>query len=212
MEHDLSSYMLYAEWEPERQYRFEADSAAFRSIMGNESKSLKQEFKIKGMEEYGSIFVNVILPDTGVVVQLMNKSDKLVAEVRADSTGRADFYYLKAAEYYMRCYIDRNGNNKWDTGNYAEGLQPEEVFYFPKPMNLKAQWDLEQDWNVRSIDRSKQKPLAITKQKPDKKKSTTDRNKQREEERRNAKKGSSSRQSGSSGFGGSSFGGGGMGF
>lgn len=212
VEHDLSSYMLYAEWEPERQYRFEADSAAFRSIMGNESKSLKQEFKIKGMEEYGSIFVNVILPDTGVVVQLMNKSDKLVAEVRADSTGRADFYYLKAAEYYMRCYIDRNGNNKWDTGNYAEGLQPEEVFYFPKPMNLKAQWDLEQDWNVRSIDRSKQKPLAITKQKPDKKKSTTDRNKQREEERRNAKKGSSSRQSGSSGFGGSSFGGGGMGF
>ena len=212
VEHDLRSYMLYAEWEPEKQYRFEADSAAFRSIMGNESKAVKQEFKIKGMEEYGSIFVNVILPDTGVVVQLMNKSDKVVAEVRADSAGRADFYYLKAAEYYMRCYIDRNGNNKWDTGNYAEGLQPEEVFYFPKPMNLKAQWDLEQDWNVRSIDRSKQKPEAITKQKPDKKKSTTDRNKQREEERRNAKKGTSSRQSGSSGFGGNSFGGGGMGF
>ena len=212
VEHDLRSYMLYAEWEPEKQYRFEADSAAFRSIMGNESKAVKQEFKIKGMEEYGSIFVNVILPDTGVVVQLMNKSDKVVAEVRADSTGRADFYYLKAAEYYMRCFIDRNGNNKWDTGNYAEGLQPEEVFYFPKPMNLKAQWDLEQDWNVRSIARSKQKAEAITKQKPDKKKSTMDRNKQREEERRNAKKGTSSRQSSGSGFGGGGFGGGGMGF
>ena len=112
----------------------------------------------------------------------------------------------------MRCFIDRNGNNKWDTGNYAEGLQPEEVFYFPKPMNLKAQWDLEQDWNVRSIARSKQKAEAITKQKPDKKKSTMDRNKQREEERRNAKKGTSSRQGSGSGFGGGGFGGGGMGF
>ena len=211
VEHDLRSYMLYAEWEPEKQYRFEADSAAFKSIMGKEAKAIKQEFKVKGMEEFGSIFVNVILPDTGVVVQLMNKSDKVVAEVRADTTGRADFYYLRAGEYYMRCFIDRNGNNKWDTGNYAEGLQAEEVFYFPKPMNLKAQWDLEQDWNVRSIDRSKQKAEAITKQKPDKQRAKIDRNKQREEERRNAKRGTSSRQN-SSGFGGGGFGGGGLGF
>jgi len=202
LEDNQRTYVLYAEWEPKEQYRFEADSAAFRSILGHESKSMKQEFKVRSMEEFGSIFIHAILPDTGVVIQLMNRSDKVVVEARADSTGRADFFYMKPSEYYLRCFIDKNGNGIWDTGNYAEGLQPEEVFYFPKPLTLKAQWDLEQDWDVRGINRAKQKPEAITKQKPDKEKSVKSKNKRREEEKRNAKKGTSNRNS-SSGLGGS---------
>ena len=201
VEHNQSSYMLYAEWEPEQQYQFVADSAAFLSIMGHESKPMKNEFKVRSLEEFGSIFVHAIIPDTNVVVQVMNRSDKVVAEQRADSTGRADVYYLKPAEYYLRCFIDRNGNGLWDTGEYATGRQPEDVFYFPKPLTLKAQWDMEQDWDVKSIERAKQKALAITKQKPDKAKSVKDRNRQREEEKRNGKKGTSNSRSNSNSMG-----------
>ncbi len=184
-EYDNKSYVLYAEWEPKEQYRFVADSAAFHSVMQHSTKAMKLEFKVKSQEEYGSIFVHTILPDTGVVVQLMSKGDKVVAEQRADSLGNADFFYIKPSEYYLRCFIDRNGNGVWDTGNYAEGLQAEEVFYFPKPLALKAQWELEQDWNVRGIERAKQKPLEITKQKPDKQKSVRNKNLERDKERKN---------------------------
>lgn len=185
------SYVLYAEWEPEQQYRFEADSAAFTNVFHNVSKSMKNEFKVRSLEEYGSIFIHTLLPDTGVVVQLMNHSDKVTAELRADSDGRADFYYLRPADYFVRCFIDRNGNGKWDTGNYAQGVQPEEVFYFPKPIKLKAQWDMEQEWDVRGIERTKQKPLTITKQKPDKEKTVKSKNKEREEMKRKGQKGGS---------------------
>ena len=121
----------------------------------------------------------------------MNHSDKVTAELRADSDGRADFYYLRPADYFVRCFIDRNGNGKWDTGNYAQGVQPEEVFYFPKPIKLKAQWDMEQEWDVRGIERTKQKPLTITKQKPDKEKTVKSKNKEREEMKRKGQKGES---------------------
>ncbi len=184
-DNDRRSYTLYAEWDSKEEYRFTADSAAFRGVMGCVSKAQKQEFRIKKDEEFGSLFVHVILPDTGAVVQLLNRSAKVVATQRADKDGRADFFYLRPGDYYMRCFIDANGNGIWDTGEYASGRQPEEVFYFPKPMTLKANWDLEQDWDVKSIERTKQKPEALTKQKADKKKTTAhERNVKREEEKK----------------------------
>ena len=76
------------------------------------------------------------------------------------------------------------------------------MFYFPKPIEVKAKWDIEQDWNIRSIETCKQKPLEITKQKPDKKKDIKSRNREREEEKKKGRSGSSSSQSsGSSSFG-----------
>ena len=186
VENNKKSYRLYAEWESKQQYRFVADSAAFTNIYGVSSKTIRQEFKVKAEEEFGSIFIHTLLPDSHVVVQLMNKTDKVVAQTKATPEGRADFFYLKPADYYVRCFIDANQNGVWDTGNYKEGLQPEEVFYFPKPISLKAMWDIEQDWEVRSIEKTKQKPMEITKQKPDKKKTVKDRNKEREQQKANA--------------------------
>lgn len=179
---DKRSYTLYAEWESKEQYRFVADSAAFVSVLGKESRTIKQEFRVKKDEEYGSIFINVIAADTGAVVQLVGKSDKPVAVQRADKDGHANFFYIKPGEYYVKCFIDANGNDIWDTGDYRSGVQPEEVFYFPKPITLKANWDMEQDWNIRAIERTKQKPKVLLKAKGDKKKkSVHEKNLEREQ-------------------------------
>ena len=80
----------------------------------------------------------------------------------------------------MRCFIDDDEDGVWDTGEYDKGVQPEQVFYFPKPIRIKAKWDVEQDWAPYNIPRIGQKPLEITKQKPDKEKKVKERNKERE--------------------------------
>lgn len=182
-ENSNKAYTLYAEWEPGRKYRFVMDTAAVVSALGHESKYSKQEFRVRGNDEFGSIFIHVISPDTGVVVQLLDKSDKVVAKQRADKDGNADFFYMKPGDYFMRCFVDSNGNGLWDTGDYATGRQPERVYYFGKPLPLKAQWDLRQDWDIKSVPLAKQKPKAITKQKPDKQKTVTNRNAERDRER-----------------------------
>lgn len=187
-ERSAKSYMLYAEWEPGQKYRFVMDTAAVVSVLEHESKSVRQEFHVRAVEEYGSIFIHVISPDTGVVVQLLSKNDKVEAQQRTDKEGNADFFFMKPGEYYMRCYVDANGNGQWDTGDYASGLQPERVYYFGKPLPLKAQWDLRQDWDIRAVDVARQKPMAITKQKPDKEKKLKNRNAERDREMQRGQK------------------------
>lgn len=192
-ERSAKSYMLYAEWEPGQKYRFVMDTAAVVSVLEHESKYVRQEFHVRAVEEYGSIFIHVISPDTGVVVQLLSKNDKVEAQQRTDKDGNADFFFMKPGEYYMRCYVDANGNGQWDTGDYASGLQPERVYYFGKPLPLKAQWDLRQDWDVRAVDVARQKPMAITKQKPDKEKKLKNRNAERDREMQRGRKQSTRR-------------------
>lgn len=176
---DKKVYTLYAEWDSKENYRFTADSMAFTSVMGHSTKPFKREFRVKEDEEFGAIFIHVLAPDSNIIVQLMNHSDKPVVSQKADKDGRADFFYMKPGDYYVRCFIDSNNNGIWDTGNYREKRRPEEVFYFPQKLSLRANWDLEQDWAIRSIERSQQKPKEITKQKADKQKSIKQRNLQR---------------------------------
>ena len=80
--------------------------------------------------------------------------------------------------------IDRNGNGKWDTGNYGLGLQPEEVFYQPEAIPVKAMWEVEQKtpWSLRALPLTEQKPRALVKAKAEKQRDLKERNRQREEE------------------------------
>lgn len=182
-------FHLYAEWEAKQSYRFTADSLAFTSVMGHRTKEMKTSVNIKSEDEYGTIYVTLAGgEDEQQVVQLLSPGDKVVAQVTAKD-GRAGFYFLDAGQYYLRLFVDKNGNGKWDTGEYDSGRQPEEVFYFPQPIPLRAKFDVEQTWNYRSIPLTEQKPKAITKAKTStNKKSAIDRNKEREEERQKNKR------------------------
>ena len=66
----------------------------------------------------------------------------------------------------MRLFIDKNKNGKWDTGVYSEGKQPEELYYYPQVLDLRALFEYEQnDWDIK-MPLNEQKPLEVTKQKP----------------------------------------------
>ena len=132
----MRSYMLYAEWHPGDKYKFEADSNAVTSVWESQY-SHKKRIPVTPEEEFSSLFIRLILPDTAAIVQLMDNSDKVVRSAKAVNN-RADFFYLKPGEYYLRLFIDRNNDGKWTTGDYTANRQPEEVFYFPKPLTLRA--------------------------------------------------------------------------
>lgn len=81
--------------------------------------------------------------------------------------GKADFYFLASGKYSARLINDTNGNGVWDTGRYEDKRQPEMVYYYPQVLELKANFDLTQDWNVTGTRLDKQKPEELKKQKPD---------------------------------------------
>ena len=160
-------YKLLAEWRPGIEYSLEIDSAAFTDIYGTVSGKYKQGIKIPSDDQFSSLFVTVNgMADSTVVVQLLDQSDKVVKEV-STKNGTAEFYYINPGTYYMRMYVDRNKNGRWDTGDYNTDSQPEPVCYYPESIDCRAKWDVSRDWTPLGRPLYQQKPIAITKQKPD---------------------------------------------
>ena len=173
-------YQLRGEWRPDIEYSLEVDSAAFQDIYGKVSKPIKQGFKVNSLDVYGTLLVNITTEKDSLplLVQLLSAQDQVIKEVKAVN-GVAEFYYLKPDKYYLRMIVDRNGNGKWDTGDYDKDQQAEEVYYYPGYIECKAKWDMTESWNPTAKDLSRQKPGAITKQKPDKEKKVKNQNAQR---------------------------------
>jgi len=178
---DIKVFNIYAEWEPGETYSLEADSAAVTGIYGYYTDKQKKEFKIKTLDSYGQVFFNIQGAQEGDFVELLDTKDEAVRTVDVVN-GRADFYYLDPGKYAARLIRDANRNGKWDTGDYNLRLQPEEVFYYPRMLEFKANFDILQDWNLGETSLDRQKPDEIKKQKPEQPK---DRNKNRNNNNRN---------------------------
>lgn len=171
-------YIIYAEWRPEEVYRVRLDSAMFHGLYGGTSRAFEEKMRFRSLDEYAVLFLNI--PGTGnnAIVQLM-KSDKNVVDEQRTENGRCSFYFIKPDKYYLRLIMDENGNGKWDTGDYGKHLAPEKVYYYPKAIEMRALFEYSlNDWDINEL-LDKQKPLEITKQKPDKERKKRNRNAQR---------------------------------
>lgn len=175
------TYELLGEWRPGIEYSLEVDTMAFTDIYGKTSAPKKQGFKVKTEDSYATLLFDITgMADTTVVVQLLNSQDVMVKEV-STSNGRAEFFYIKPDTYYARMFIDSNNNGIWDTGDYAADRQAETTYYYPDKIECKAKWDLTLTWNPTSRSLNLQKPMTITKQKPEKEKTIKRRNLERAE-------------------------------
>jgi uncharacterized protein (DUF2141 family) len=166
---NVRKYRLFAAWKPGEKYKIEADSMAFTSFYGKFTTTLSEKFTVHSLDDYSALFFNIKGLKTPAVVELLNSSGKPIRQVKVKE-GQADFYYLKPGTYYARLYEDANENEKWDTGNFEEQIQPERMYYYPQGIKLKVMFEVTQDWDLHAVPLLKQKPEKIVKQKPDRKK------------------------------------------
>lgn len=169
-------------WKPKTKYRVTIDSLAVTDIYGNHNRPFVQEVSTHAIEDYAALFFNIgdLGPDSAIVELLSSDKPVRLEPVR---NGVATFEYVTPGAYYARLFIDRNQNGRWDTGSVADTVQPEDVFYFSKKLNLKKNWDVEQQWNIYETPVDLQKPEDIKKNKPPRPKWET------EEEHEKRKKG-----------------------
>ena len=172
--------------QPDSTYRLIIDSAAVTSVYGLPNDLLNKDFRIKGLEEYANAYFKVNVRD-GAFAELLT-SNETVSRKATVQNGAFEFTNVNPGTYYMRLTIDNNGNGKWDTGNYASHLQPEEVYYYPKKLKLRRNWDLDENWNIYETALDLQKLDDIKRNKPEElknkieKKTTKPANEEEEEE------------------------------
>lgn len=162
---------IRAEWRYGQEYQLVIDSAALTGLSGKVNDLQEIQLSVGRESDYGAIFLKLPDADSTAVVQLLRTDDKVERQVPTHN-GRADFFFVHPGKYYLRTFYDRNGNGRWDTGNFDTGQSPEEVYYFPTSIHIRANWDFEQTWRVKELPLTQQKPKELIKQKGESEKKT----------------------------------------
>ena len=161
-------YEILADWKPGDEYRLNIDSLAFKGVYGLHTDKVEKSLKVKTLEDYGTLYLNITGAGQHAIVQLLNSSDAVIRQQPVTNKGTCDFYFLQpSTKYYIRLFNDSNNNGKWDTGNYEQKLQAEEVYYFPKVWEMKANFEFEENWDIHAKPLDQQKLDEIKKQKPE---------------------------------------------
>lgn len=131
-------------------YRLEIPGGSFTDIYGFSHDTTEIVFNTKTIKDYGTLILNFDPGDTGfpVLVQLLGDKEVLVRELAAEKQQKLRFEYLKPGKYQLKAVMDVNRNGRWDTGNFRKKLQPEKVYYLDKTVEIKSNWDIEQDWKL----------------------------------------------------------------
>ena len=136
---EVHSHCIH-KWKEEKKYKVIIPDSSFYSINNLTNDSLIIEFKTRSARDFGSLklTINIKESEAQYIIQLLNEKEGLLDERRLTGSGVVDFNYLDARKYKIKAIYDHNNNGRWDTGDYLNKLQPEEIIFFPKTIRDKS--------------------------------------------------------------------------
>lgn len=155
-------YALRAGLEPEQAYVLQVDSGAMHDIYGISNMRMKADYRLRSRDEYATLTIRLAHYDPRARIQVMNDKDQVLRELPAQAEGTR-FEYLEAKSFYIRLYIDLDGNGAWTTGDWSLKRQPEPVYYLSKKLTLRANWEFEEVFDHLATPVLQQKPRELIK-------------------------------------------------
>jgi len=154
---------LYADWDYGLEYKLELDSGSVCSLYDSlTNKGYSKVFKVREEKEYSRLIMEITgLNGLPAFIELLDKSEKLLRREEVIG-GIADCLNLKPGEYFVRLILDENDDFRWTAGCYEEHRQPEQVFYLNKKISLRANWEVNETWNIRELPIEAQKPEELS--------------------------------------------------
>ncbi|WP_317046754.1 Ig-like domain-containing protein [Arenibacter echinorum] len=137
------------EVEPNENYALELLPGAIVDFFETENDTISIKLSTKSYADFGNLRLTldgtVTFP---LIVQLTDEKGATVKELFANEQKVFEFTNIKPAKYLIRVIYDSNANQKWDTGNYLQRIQPEKVTYYPNVLEVRANWELEQTFTL----------------------------------------------------------------
>lgn len=130
----------------EGKYRVELLPGAVTNWFGKSNDTVSVDFSTKRERDYGNL--ELILenkPNSPFWLKLLDASNKEIYSVYTTDS-KFEFKFLPPKKYYFQIWVDENKNRRYDTGNILENKQPEMIYIYPEPINLKAFWDIKEKW------------------------------------------------------------------
>ena len=123
---------------------------AITDFFGNTNDTLNIRVSTGSYADYGNLRLNVSGNVTyPLIVQLTNERGETQREIYSREPQVYEFNTLDPGRYIVRLILDSNENGKWDTGDYLKKVQPEQVIYYSKVLEVRANWELEETFTVQ---------------------------------------------------------------
>ena len=138
------------EKEPLQKYKLKILPGAFVDFFEKENDSLQFSIATKNISDYGNLRLKLENAKSfPIIVELLNKDGKVLYTEYAEKTGLLNFDLIEPSLFTLRIIYDENKNKEWDSGNFISKKQSEEVIYFPKEIDIRANWDVEQVFDLK---------------------------------------------------------------
>ena len=150
----LNEVFISFDVSPSDKYNIFIKPNAIKDIRGGVNDSINYNVVSQTLEDYGNIFLDILGGNNSkYILQLLNANNEIIREYKnAYSNSTIIFDYIRPGKYTFRLIEDLNSNDVWDTGNYIKRKQPEPVYYFPSEIDVRANWDLNETFNLNTKD------------------------------------------------------------
>lgn len=134
--------------EPLQKYNISLLPGALTDLYGKTNDSLNYTLTTKNTSDYGNLRITLQnVRAFPVIIELTDAKGEVKATAYA-TENVVNFDFLEPAIYTIRAIYDTNGNKEWDSGNFLAKRQTEEVIYFPTPIGVNANWDVDETFTL----------------------------------------------------------------
>lgn len=151
-DYDEFKQQLYIDFKIEeaQKYNFKMMPGAVTDFLDKTNDTLSFKMTTRNYADYGNIILSLKNVNRfPVIIELTNeKGDIVKASQYTEDKTEIEFNLLEPSIYSIRAIYDDNKNKEWDTGNYLEKRQAEEVIYYSKDMDLHPNFDLMETFDL----------------------------------------------------------------
>ena len=138
------------QWKEKSTGRLFIPPGTFTDLFGYTNDSLITFLRVRQLTDYGTLTLKMKIGsrDIQYIVLLIDERESAYRSsvIRGDTTITYDF--LDPKVYRLKMIEDLNQNKEWDTGDYFKKIQPERVLYYPEPITIRANWDVDVTWRT----------------------------------------------------------------
>ena len=119
------------------------DTAAFSAITGEALRLRPLRFAPTDRAGTGTLSGKISTKQTTFLLQLLDDKFQVVSTLTSPQ-GSYRFDHLAPGTYHLRALIDADHNGRFRAGDPQLQLSPEPVYLLPKPLQVRADWEIEE--------------------------------------------------------------------
>lgn len=139
--------------EPLEKYTIQALPGALTDFFEQKNDTLNYKLSTQNSSEYGNMRLTLNnVKSFPVIIELANEKGETLANGYSTGEKILDFVGLLPNKFFLRIIYDENKNKIWDTGNYLEKRQSEQVLYYPTQIDVRANWDVDETVDLKALE------------------------------------------------------------